>query len=195
MPQKRNLSALELIRARAQTVIALQGQMLATLAGLPSGYNMDYQETKAPFLEALALCRESLEVARLFAAGIEPLADRLAAACTPDLFATDAAYELARAGTPFREAYRAIAAGPGGEDGGDLALRLQARASTGAPGKLGLPALRERIARERATWEARSAHLTRCALRLLASDQAEPPSSSAATAPHGPSRPFAAPGI
>ncbi|HEU5199371.1 MAG TPA: lyase family protein, partial [Ktedonobacterales bacterium] len=30
MPQKRNLSALEVLRARAQTVIALQGQMLAT---------------------------------------------------------------------------------------------------------------------------------------------------------------------
>jgi argininosuccinate lyase len=194
MPQKRNLSALELMRARAQTVIALQGQMLATLTGLPSGYNMDYQETKAPFLEALALCRESLEVARLFAAGIEPLPDRLAAACTPDLFATDSAYELARTCMPFREAYRAIAASLGGEAGGDLTMRLRARASIGAPGNLGLPALRERIARERATWDARRAHLAN-ALRQLVSDQAEPPSSSAATAPHGPSRPFAAPGI
>jgi argininosuccinate lyase len=101
------------VRARAQTVIALQGQMLATLAGLPSGYNMDYQETKAPFLEALALCRESLEVARLFAAGIEPLPERLAAACTPDIFAADAAYDLARAGAPFREAYLAVAQGAG----------------------------------------------------------------------------------
>jgi argininosuccinate lyase len=194
MPQKRNLSALELTRSRAQTVIALQGQMLATLAGLPSGYNMDYQETKAPFLEALALCRESLEVAHLFAAGIEPLPERLAAACTPDLFATDAAYELARSGTPFREAYRAIATGPGGAAGGDLVQRLRARSSTGAPGNLGLTALTERIARERAAWEARRAHLA-AALRRLVSDQAEPPSPSAATAPHGPSRPFAAPGI
>jgi argininosuccinate lyase len=197
MPQKRNLSALELVRARAQTVTALQGQMLATLTGLPSGYNMDYQETKAPFLEALALCRESLDVARLFAAGIEPLPDRLAAACTPDLFATDAAYDLARAGTPFREAYRAISTGARGEPAGDLTQRLRARASTGAPGNLGLPALRERIEQERSAWEERSARLG-AVLRRLVNDQAEPPppsSSSAAGVPHGPGRPFAAPGI
>ncbi len=37
MPQKRNLDALELVRARAHTVIAQQAQMLHTLAGLPSG--------------------------------------------------------------------------------------------------------------------------------------------------------------
>ncbi|HEV2236736.1 MAG TPA: argininosuccinate lyase [Ktedonobacterales bacterium] len=203
MPQKRNLSALELVRARAQTVIALQGQMLATLAGLPSGYNMDYQETKAPFLEALALCRESLEVARLFAAGIEPLPERMAAACTPDLFATDAAYDLARAGTPFREAYQAIAQGAGGEAGGDLAQRLRARASTGAPGNLGLAALDQRIADERAAWERRRAHLAG-ALRQLVSGKPETPapaatplpsSPSAAAAPHHPDRPFVAPGI
>src|SRR5258708_1638268 len=58
MPQKRNLDALELVRARAHTVIALQSQMLATLAGLPSGYNMDYQETKTPLVEAARSCRE-----------------------------------------------------------------------------------------------------------------------------------------
>jgi argininosuccinate lyase len=196
MPQKRNLSALELVRARAQTVIALQGQMLATLAGLPSGYNMDYQETKAPFLEALAICRESLEVVRLFAVGIEPLPDRLAAACTPEIFATDAAYELARAGTPFRDAYRAIAQGLGGAPGGDLGQRLHARTSTGAPGNLGLSDLVRRIEHERAAWEQRRAHLA-SALWLLINDQPEPPlaPSSAATTPHGPNRPFAAPGI
>jgi argininosuccinate lyase len=201
MPQKRNLSALELVRARAQTVIALQGQMLATLAGLPSGYNMDYQETKAPFLEVLALCRESLEVARLFAAGIEPQPDRLAAACTPELFATDAAYDLARAGTPFRDAYRAVAEGAvaegaGGEPGGDLAQRLRARVSTGAPGNLGLTALARRIEDERAAWERRCAHLA-STLRRLANDQPHSPelSSLVAATPHSPNRPFAAPGI
>ena len=49
----------------------------ATLAGLPSGYNMDYQETKAPFIEAIHLCRESLGVVRLFATGLEVDQERL----------------------------------------------------------------------------------------------------------------------
>ncbi|MBA3825870.1 MAG: argininosuccinate lyase, partial [Ktedonobacterales bacterium] len=105
MPQKHNLSALELVRARAHTVIALQGQMLATLAGLPSGYNMDYQETKAPLIEALHLCRESLAVVALFAQGITMDEERARAACSADLFATDHAYALVHAGVPFRDAY------------------------------------------------------------------------------------------
>src|SRR5258708_25394248 len=112
MPQKRNLGALELVRARAQTVIALQGQMLATVAGLPSGYNMDYQETKAPLIEAVGLCQESLRVVALFAANLSPNVEKLEAACTAELFATDRAYELVRAGVPFRDAYRQVAASP-----------------------------------------------------------------------------------
>src|SRR5713101_4873038 len=55
MPQKRNLGVMELVRARTQTMLALQQQILGIVSGLPSGYNMDYQETKRPFMEALDL--------------------------------------------------------------------------------------------------------------------------------------------
>src|SRR5205807_1347725 len=55
MPQKRNLGVMELVRARTQTMLALQQQVLGILSGLPSGYNMDYQETKRPFMEAIDL--------------------------------------------------------------------------------------------------------------------------------------------
>ena len=155
MPQKRNLSALELVRARAHTVIALQGQMLATLAGLPSGYNMDYQETKAPLLEAVHLCRESLAVVQLFARGLEPQRERLEAACTAELFATDHAYALTAGGVPFRDAYRQVASAPDSETPGDLVARLRARTAEGAPGNLGLDGVGERIAAEREQWSAR----------------------------------------
>ncbi len=50
MPQKRNLGVMELLRARTQTMLALQQQILGVVTGLPSGYNMDYQETKRPFI-------------------------------------------------------------------------------------------------------------------------------------------------
>ncbi len=168
MPQKRNLSALELVRARAQTVIALQGQVLATLAGLPSGYNMDYQETKGPLIAALDTTPESLEVAALFAQGLEIDVDRLRAACTPDLFATDRAYDLARAGVPFRDAYRQVAANPSAEAPGDLVVRLQARDVVGGPGRLELATVTARITAARATWEARAAHITRALSWLTA---------------------------
>jgi argininosuccinate lyase len=155
MPQKRNLSALELVRARAQTVSALQGQMLATLSGLPSGYNMDYQETKAPFIEALGLCRESLQVAALYAAHLEVDRGRLAAACSGELFAADRAYALAQAGTPFRDAYRLVAVAPAADDVGDLTGHLRARTSEGSTGNLGLDKTRRWLAAERAAWRQR----------------------------------------
>ena len=167
MPQKRNLSALELMRARAQTVIALQGQMLATLAGLPSGYNMDYQETKAPFIEALDICGESLRVAGLYASRLEVNRDRLEAACSTELFAADRANSLAQSGTPFRDAYRLVAADPAAQDAGDLVARLHARTSEGAPGNLGLSQTRRRLADERAAWQGRRAHLAAALTALV----------------------------
>jgi argininosuccinate lyase len=178
MPHKRNLSALELVRARAQTVIALQGQMLATLAGLPSGYNMDYQETKAPFLEALHICQESLAVVALFAAHLSVDEARARAACSADLFATDRALDLARAGVPFRDAYRRVALADAPPAQEDLVQRLRARTSMGASGNLGLDDLMARINHEHATWAQRQ-HAFAAPLADLVTD----PLALASTAP------------
>ena len=167
MPQKRNLDTMELVRARAQTVIALQGQMLATLAGLPSGYNMDYQETKAPFIEAVHLCKESLEIVKLFASRIEVDEERLQAACTDELFATDRALDLARQGTPFRDAYRAVATTAHEPEQTDLAARLRARAHEGAPGNLDLDGVAARISAEQAVWDARRSHFEEAIAALV----------------------------
>jgi argininosuccinate lyase len=193
MPQKRNLSPLELMRARAQTVIALQGQMLATLAGLPSGYNMDAQETKAPFLEAFAICHESLEVAGLYAAHLQPEGQTLEDACTAEIFATDRAYELARQGTPFRDAYRAVAANPTSEEPGDLVARLCARAAIGAPGNLQLALVGERIAGLQAAWQRRRKSFTDALNTLLTGDSE--PIALAQGAPAGSSKASPAPAI
>ncbi len=168
MPQKRNLSALELVRARAHTVVALQAQALHTLAGLPSGYNMDYQETKQPLIEALSLTTASLEVVTLFAAGLKPQREKLEAACSADLFATDRAYELVAQGVPFRDAYRQVAASPGAQEPGDLAARLRKRAHEGAPGAMDLDGVARRTAVERATWNRREEALN-ASLNALAS--------------------------
>jgi argininosuccinate lyase len=158
MPQKRNLGAMELVRARAHTVVALQQQIAGILIGLPSGYNMDYQETKAPLIEALRLASESLEIGEVFAASLRADEARLRAACTAELFAADRAYALAQQGTPFRDAYRLVAGDPTAQDPGDLDARLRARAHQGAPGNLGLSTTRARLADTRADWQARRAH-------------------------------------
>jgi argininosuccinate lyase len=158
MPQKRNLGAMELVRARAHTMVALQQQVLGILVGLPSGYNMDYQETKAPFLEALRQAGESLDICGLVASRLSVDAARLQAACTPELFAADRAYALAQEGMPFRDAYRVVASDPAAQDAGDLQARLRARAHQGGPGNLGLSATRARVEEARAIWQARQAH-------------------------------------
>jgi argininosuccinate lyase len=177
MPQKRNLDALELVRARAQTLAALQSQMLSTLAGLPSGYNMDYQETKGPLLDAVGICRDALGVARLYAERLVPDVERLRQACTPELFATDRAYELVAQGVPFRDAYQQVAANPAAQEPGDLVARLRARGSAGAPGNLGLPAVAARLDAERATWERRRQGFASAisALTAGAPETSEPP--------------------
>jgi len=172
MPQKRNLSALELVRARAQTVIALQGQMLSTLAGLPSGYNMDYQETKAPLIEAVQLCLESLAIVGLFASRITPDEERLRQACSAELFATDRALELARQGVPFRDAYLQIAAEPGAVSVENLVEQLRARAHEGAPGNLDLAGVSKRLTQERIIWGKRGERFENAIMALT--DQGMP---------------------
>jgi argininosuccinate lyase len=170
MPQKRNLSPLELVRARAQTLIALQGQMLSTLAGLPSGYNMDFQETKGPLLEACAICHDSLEVVGLYAAHLQPNHQALADACTAELFATDHAYELAEQGMPFRDAYRIVAANPTNQEPGDLVARLHARTAIGSPGNLQLGAIERRMHDLQVAWQTRRDAFTSALAGLLAGE-------------------------
>ena len=70
MPQKRNVRIMELVRARTQTLLALQQQILGIITGLPSGFNMDNQETKRPFMEALDLCWKALEICTLVASNL-----------------------------------------------------------------------------------------------------------------------------
>ncbi|GAC1447008.1 MAG: argininosuccinate lyase [Ktedonobacteraceae bacterium] len=148
MPQKRNLDIMELVRARTQTMLALQQQIFGIVSGLPSGYNIDYQETKRPFIEALDLAQESLEICTLAINNITVNKERLSAACTFELFATDHAYELmVKENIPFRDAYRSVGKEVTAqldqhipfptESQEQLVARLQARSHIGGTGNPG----------------------------------------------------------
>ena len=156
MPQKRNLGVMELVRARTQTMLALQQQILGIVTGLPSGYNMDYQETKRPFMEALDLVQESLDICALVVSSLDVNTERLLNACTYELFAADRAYELtSTARLPFRDAYGIVAAEVTAqlerklpfktESQEQLIERLKARSHTGGAGNLGLHRLYENL--------------------------------------------------
>src|SRR5437660_2734880 len=178
MPQKRNLGVMELVRARTQTMLALQQQILGIATGLPSGYNMDYQETKRPFMEALELAQESLEICQLVINNIQVNAERMIAACTFELFAADRAYSLAtEANMPFRDAYRIVGAEVLAqldrripfpvESQGQLVARLKARSHLGGAGNLGLETAQQRLGRAHSAWEERDIKFKTAIQRLI----------------------------
>jgi argininosuccinate lyase len=178
MPQKRNLGVMELVRARAQTTLALQQQILGIVSGLPSGYNMDFQETKRPFMEALDVVQESLEISELVVGSLNVNRERLLAACSFELFAADRAYELSRtADMPFRDAYRIVGAEvtaqldrhlpPPLESQEQLVERLAARSHLCGAGNPGLPQLRQQLAEAQAQWESRAEIFSAAIARLV----------------------------
>jgi argininosuccinate lyase len=168
MPQKHNLDAMELLRAKAHTVLGYQAQILGTVAGLPSGYNTDFGETKGAFMAALDTTAASLRVMAIFVEGLEPQPERMAAACSPQLFATDHAYALVRdQEMPFRDAYRLIASQLDTLAPMDPAEGLQTRTHVGASGNLGLDEIRAELAEAREELEARRMRLESVRRALL----------------------------
>ena len=182
MPQKRNLGVMELVRARTQTMLALQQQILGIVSGLPSGYNMDYQETKRPFMEALDLVQESLEICTLVVNSISVNTERLIAACTFELFAADRAYELtATTNLPFRDAYRIVGAEVTAqldrkmplpvESQEQLGKRLAARNHLGGAGNLGLNRTYNQLEHVNAIWQERTETFTKTIETLVGQEQ------------------------
>ncbi len=108
MPQKRNPDALELLRAKAGRLTGNLVRLLTVVKGLPSTYNKDLQEDKEPLFDTV----NTLEIALPIATGvirtlkIDP--ERMRAAITPDMLATDLAYYLVEKGVPFREAHHIV---------------------------------------------------------------------------------------
>lgn len=178
MPQKRNLDIMELVRARTQTLLALQQQIMGITSGLPSGYNMDYQETKRPFMEALDVAHDCLEICTLVISNLQVKRERLIAACTFELFATDRAYELVKsANMPFRDTYRIVGAEVTAlldchedlpvESEAQLIERLKARSHLGGAGNLGLEQAQLHLADVQAIWNERATNFTTTIQHLI----------------------------
>jgi len=109
MPQKKNPDIAELLRGRAGRSIGSLVTLATVLKGLPLTYDRDLQEDKPALFAAVENTLESLGAATLLVENLEFERERLAqAAADPLLLATDAAEELVRAGTPFREAHEQV---------------------------------------------------------------------------------------
>ncbi len=150
MPQKRNPDVLELVRAGAARLRARAAEVAAVYAPLPSGYHRDLQLTKGPFLAGLSA---AVDACRVFAVALDGLtvhSERCRAAVQPATAATDEAYRRLAAGTPFRTAYREVAADPAGSVEGEPADTWRTRTHEGAPGALDTTADRRRLEEARA---------------------------------------------
>ncbi|MDD5629815.1 MAG: argininosuccinate lyase, partial [Elusimicrobia bacterium] len=65
---------------------------------------------KEPLLGSLRITGDSLQVMTKVFSGLRADPGRIAAAMTPELYATERACRLVEQGVPFRQAYRTVAA-------------------------------------------------------------------------------------
>lgn len=160
MPQKRNPDPLELIRAKAATVIAYLLQLLEITRGLPSGYHRDFQETKTPFMDSFKITYESTAVMEHLFSALEVKVGRCIGSFSNDLFATDAVLKLVKDGVPFRDAYKKVALHLDAVAEGAPQENIAKKTHLGATGNLGLdlsaPAIssaKKWIQKEKGKWK------------------------------------------
>jgi argininosuccinate lyase len=108
MPQKRNPDALELARGSGARAIGDLTTLLATLKGLPSGYNKDLQDDKRVLFDAVDTMLLVLPAVAGALAEMRFDARRMRAAVSSTMMATDLADYLVEKGASFREAHAAI---------------------------------------------------------------------------------------
>lgn len=106
MPQKKNPDVAELARGKSGRLIGNLTGLLATLKGLPFGYNRDLQEDKEPVFDSVEQLLLVLPAMTGMVATLQFDTARMAASA-PEGFAlaTDIAEWLVRQGVPFREAH------------------------------------------------------------------------------------------
>ena len=144
MPNKHNPDTVELLRAVHGVVQGAQTE-IASVLSLPSGYQRDLQATKPPLMRAFAKGLEALALLPDLLSAFEWQLESMRASITPEMLATDRATNLARAGTPFREAYKIAAAEIGSMSMHNIEQSLAERSSLGGCGNLGVDILAARL--------------------------------------------------
>ena len=123
MPQKKNPDVAELARGKSGRLIGNLTGLLATLKGLPFGYNRDLQEDKEPVFDTVEQLLLVLPAMTGMIATLRFDTARMAASA-PEGFAlaTDIAEWLVRNGVPFREAHEIAGASVRAAEARDVEL-------------------------------------------------------------------------
>jgi argininosuccinate lyase len=136
MPQKRNPDAIELARAKCRQMRGYSALHRETISGLPSSYHRDLQLAKAPLMDGLSLLQDLLALMTHMIPQLRVRTEHAANACKDELYATEAAYQLVQAGSPFRDAYRTIASQVMADTFDASALRAQSQSNLSAQNSL-----------------------------------------------------------
>ncbi len=135
MPQKRNPDLLELARAQAGVGAGQLVTLAVVLKGVPSGYNLDLREDKAPTLAAFRAAETAADATSLVVERLVVHRNRMEEALRGGfLTATEVADYLVRRGVPFRDAHHlagqvVVAAEEAGQELWELPLEAFKRVS------------------------------------------------------------------
>ena len=105
MPQKKNPDSLELLRGKSGRVFGYMAGLMMSIKGLPSTYNKDLQESWEPMQSGVKAVSDSVQIATGVLSTLTIFPEKMIAALTPDMLATDLADYLVRKGVPFRETH------------------------------------------------------------------------------------------
>jgi argininosuccinate lyase len=108
MPQKKNPDPLELVRGKTGRVIGHHSGWLATMKGLPSGYNKDLQEDKQAVFDSDQTVQRSVRAVTAVVRSLTLHGARTEAAASGLALATDVADLLVARDVPFREAHEVV---------------------------------------------------------------------------------------
>jgi len=105
MPQKKNPDSLELSRGKCGRVFGSLAGFMMSIKSIPSTYNKDMQEDKEPLFDALTTVEHSILIATGVISSLSINKEKMEAALTMDMLATDLADYLVMKGVPFRETH------------------------------------------------------------------------------------------
>lgn len=97
--------SLELLRGKSARLFGSMAGLTMTIKGIPSTYNKDLQESVQPMIESMKTVKDSILIATRVLATLTVFPEKMLAALSPDMLATDLAEYLVRKGVPFRETH------------------------------------------------------------------------------------------
>lgn len=142
MPQKQNPDVAEIIRGKNAVMLGQASILQNLIQNLESGYHRDLQLTKEPVMTAFETVLDVLDASNLLLASIKVNAVNVNNACTPELFAAEAANVLVtEKGMSFREAYREVASNPVYCNELSVEILMNRYKQLGSPGNPGIERL------------------------------------------------------